>query len=102
MNERNELHVRLAFSCTGSLWSPFWDYKGRARKLILLELPRSGSSATSLKDIILEHELSFTWTLQDAFYLLEMKWNVCILVHEKKEFFWENTFMQSHEIELKF
>lgn len=41
MNERNVLHVRLAFSCTRSLRFPFWDYKGHARKLILPELPHS-------------------------------------------------------------
>lgn len=29
MNERNELHVQLAFSCTGSSRFPFWDYKDR-------------------------------------------------------------------------
>lgn len=59
MNERNELHVRLAFSCTGSLRSPFWDYKGRVRKLILPELSRFGSSATSLKWTALRLSMSY-------------------------------------------
>lgn len=60
MNERNELHVRLPFSQSGHSRFPFRDYKGRARELILPELPRSRSPATSLKrtDAAFEHELS--------------------------------------------
>lgn len=62
MNERNELHVRLAFSCTRSSRFLFWDYKGRVRKLISPELSRSRSFVKT-NSVTFEHELSFAWTV---------------------------------------
>lgn len=59
MNERNELHVRLAFSRYEYSRFPLWDYKGRVRKLISSELPRSRWPATSLKRTALRLDVNY-------------------------------------------